>query len=78
MMKLLPKKHISLEQSLIGFSCHILTIIGKSKCSLEYIWENCNTNCIAKHTFDDLILTIDYLYAIGVLNMDSEGRVCLN
>ena len=78
MSKLMPKKHISLEQSLIGFGTKIIKLIGMNTVSLEFLWQNCNLDCAVKHSFDDLILTLDYLFAIGIVKQDEEGWLCLN
>lgn len=77
MSKLIPKKHISLEHSLIGFGSKVISLIGDSRVSLEYLWEQCNLNSTIKHSFDDLVLTLDYLFGIGVIMQNEEGLICL-
>lgn len=74
----MPKKHISLEQSLIGFGTKIIDLIGTDTVSLEFLWQKCNLDCAVKHSFDDLVLTLDYLFAIGVVVQNEEGLLCLN
>lgn len=77
MSKLMPKKHLSLEQSLIGFGGKIIDLIGNSTVSLEDLWQKCNLSGTAKHSFDDLVLTLDYLFAIDVIIQNAEGLLCL-
>lgn len=77
MNKMFPKKHISLEQSLLGFGAKILTIV-KDGSTIENLWQKCNTDSIVKHSFDDLLLTLDYLYIIDAITIDKEGNICLN
>ena len=77
MSKLIPKKHVSLEHSLIGFGSKVISIIGNANVSLEYLWGQCNLNSTVKHSFDDLVLTLDYLFGIGVVIQNKEGLLCL-
>ena len=77
MSKLIPKKHVSLEHSLIGFGSKVISIIGDANVSLEYLWGQCNLNSTVKHSFDDLVLTLDYLFGIGVVIQNEEGLLCL-
>lgn len=77
MSKLIPKKHVPLEHSLIGFGSKVISIIGNANVSLEYLWGQCNLNSTVKHSFDDLVLTLDYLFGIGVVIQNKEGLLCL-
>lgn len=76
MSKLLPKKHISSEQSYLGFGAKIISMI-KEPISLEKLWHKCN-NSVVKHGYKDLILTLDYLYLVNIISVDEEGYICLN
>ena len=77
MSKLFPKKHITLEQSYLGFGAQLIPLIHDSVTSDE-LWQQSNANFVVKHNFDDLILTLDYLYSIGVIKINHEGKICLN
>lgn len=77
MSKLYPKKHITLEQSYLGFGAQLLSLIDES-ITVDELWQKSNTNYIVKHNFDDLILTLDYLYAIDIIKINQEGKICLN
>lgn len=77
MSKLLPKKHITLEQSYLGFGAQVLPFI-KGCVSIDELWQNCSSTSIVRHDFDDLILTLDYLYSINVININDEGKICLS
>lgn len=77
MSKLYPKKHITLEQSYLGFGAQLLSLIDESV-TVDELWQKSNTNYIVKHNFDDLILTLDYLYAIDIIKINQEGKICLN
>lgn len=77
MSKLFPKKHITLEQSYLGFGAQLLSLIHDSV-TVDELWQKSNANFIVKHNFDDLILTLDYLYSIDVIKINQEGKICLN
>ena len=78
---LMPKKHINLSESLIGIGGIILQCLGKTSKSLdaiisytEQILDN-NKNKKIYNNIDSIILAIDYLYSIGVIDIDGEGGV---
>lgn len=77
MSKLYPKKHITLEQSYLGFGAQIISLISKN-ITVDELWQKANANYMVKHNFDDLILTLDYLYSIDVIKINQEGKICLN
>lgn len=77
MSKLFPKKHITLEQSYLGFGAQLLCLINDGV-SVDELWQKSKTSFVVKHNFDDLILTLDYLYSIGVIKINQEGKICLN
>jgi len=75
---ILPSKHINFSQSLLGFGAYILKQLDTSK-SIDEVWENyledyTNDIYFAKHTFDNLILTLVYLFNIGVI-VENDGVV---
>lgn len=76
MSKFLPKKHITLEQSYLGFGAQLLSLI-KDGIFVDGLWNKLNSSDV-KHSFCDLILTLDYLYSIGVVKINEEGKICLN
>lgn len=77
MSRLLPKKHITLERSYLGFGAQILSLINGGE-SIDALWQKCNSNSNVKHSFDDFILTLDYLYSINVIQVNDEVKICLN
>ena len=78
MNKLMPKKHISIEQSLLGFGGLIISLLKESNYTIEELWIQCNVDKDVKHDFDDLLLTLDYLFSIGVVTLNYEGLLCLS
>lgn len=78
---ILPSKHISLSESLLGLGGVLLQIIKNKPCSLEFIWQeyskiNNNREVFpAYHSFDNVVLAIDLLFLIGAININSEGEI---
>ena len=69
---IIPTKHTNFSQSLLGFGSYVLTQL-KSPKSIDEIWKQYQTDYKnkvyhAKHSFDDLLLTIVFLYSIGSVN----------
>lgn len=78
---LMPKKHINLSESLIGIGGIILQCLGKSSKSLDAIISytdqviNNNKNKKIYNNTDNVLLAIDYLYTIGVIDVNNEGGI---
>ena len=78
---LMPQKHIDLYESLIGLGAIIITIIGKNSKTLDTIIEKVNLwiekNKIKKiyNNIDNILLSIDYLFSIGAIDMNEEGGI---
>lgn len=81
---ILPSKHISLSESLLGLGGVLLQIIAKQSCSLEYIWQeyskiNNNREIFpAYHSFDNVVLAVDLLFMIGAISINSKGEIYSN
>jgi len=74
---ILPEKHIRLSESLFGLGGYVLRSLKKSK-NLEEIWDeiqmlNNSSTLPTYHSHDNLILTINYLYMIGAINVNKDG-----
>jgi hypothetical protein len=75
---ILPTKHTTIEQSLIGFGCYILKIIDKNN-TVDLLWRKYQSDFknriySVKQTFDNLILTLVFLYTIGAIN-ETQGEL---
>ena len=67
---ILPTKHISVERSLLGLGSIILQHLDRPR-TITALWER--THKIPEvATFERFILTIDFLYMIGVVTV-SDG-----
>lgn len=78
---ILPKKHLSLDESLFGFGAYLLDNIGKNS-NIDRLWRNYlsdykNNIYSVKFTFDQYIITIDYLFAINAIEINQKGELKL-
>ncbi|MDR2406768.1 MAG: hypothetical protein LBE13_01445 [Bacteroidales bacterium] len=74
---ILPTKHTTIEQSLIGFGAYLLVIMDGNN-TIDLLWQKYQTdfrNQIypVKQTFDNLILTLVFLYSIGAID-EAQGE----
>lgn len=75
---LLPKKHISLELSLIGFGAQLIRLLD-SDMSSDELWDKyIEQDDDVVHSYDEFVLTLDFLYMIGGIYMKDGGRLCLS
>lgn len=77
---ILPEKHLSLEESLFGYGAYLLSHID-SKMSIDRLWriysaDYKNNVYGVQFTFDQFIITIDYLFSIGAIEMNEKGEIC--
>jgi len=75
---ILPTKHTNIEQSFIGFGGYILKIIG-SGLTVDELWtqyqkDSLNGEYSVKQSFDNLLLTLVFLFAVDAIYEDN-GKV---
>lgn len=75
---IIPTKHTNFSESLLGFGSYILTQLESPE-SIDSLWsqyqKDFNKNIYyAKHSFDNLLLTILFLHSIGVVK-EQDGVV---
>ncbi|WP_394351176.1 ABC-three component system middle component 6 [Draconibacterium mangrovi] len=78
---ILPSKHISLSESLLGLGGILLGYL-KIPQSVDELWHkyskiNNSKRYPAYHDFDNLILALNYLYLIGAIDIDEKGKLML-
>lgn len=80
---LLPGKHINISDSLFGMGGIILDYVRNRNTSysidsiIEYMINyNSNNNVLYKN-ISNILLSIDYLYTIGAINVNKEGEIIL-
>jgi hypothetical protein len=76
---LLPDKHIKLAESLLGLGGFVLQALAAPK-PIEILWKELlktseTDQLPAYHSFENLVLTVDFLFSIGALSMDRSGRL---
>ena len=78
---ILPSKHISIAESIFGLGGVLLNILQNKPQSIDSLWEEYSTinnqrdGYPAYHNFDNIIMALDLLFLIGVININSEGRL---
>lgn len=76
---LLPAKHIKLAESILGLGAFVLRSLSEPK-TLDALWRDFTavrgTDAYpAHHSFDNLILAVDFLYTLGTVSIDGRGRI---
>ena len=77
---ILPKKQLSLSESFFGFGAFLLEKL-KSPTSVDDLWlyyKNAyeRKKYIVKFSFDQYLVTLDYLYMIEAIKDTEKGVVC--
>jgi hypothetical protein len=72
---LMPSKHINFSQSLLGLGSYLLSKLDKPM-TIDELWNNYQLDFekeyyVAKHSFDNLILTSIFLYGISAIKLDN-------
>ena len=75
---ILPTKNINFSKSLLGFGSYVLSVLDDSQ-SIDDLWQQYqkdykNKKYPGKHTFDNLIMTLIFLYAAGCI-LEQEGLI---
>lgn len=68
---ILPTKHINFSQSLLGLGAYILPLLNSPK-TIDELWntykvDHKNNVYLVKHSFDNLVMTLIFLYSIGII-----------
>ncbi len=74
-----PSKHLKLSESFFGLGSYVLENISSPK-TIDEVWEsflkvNNTSKFPAYHSFDNLILTVDFLYSLGLIEHDEKGKL---
>jgi len=76
---LFPSKHIKVSESILGLSGVILSLLKQPQ-NVDHLWIsfskiNNTKKFPAYHTFDNFILGINFLYLIGIIDLDKNGLI---
>ena len=74
---ILPEKHVPLEESLFGFGAYLLQNM-QEPIHVENLWDIYKSDYKQKRypvnfSFDEFIMTLDYLYIIDGIKLDESG-----
>ncbi|MFW5804381.1 MAG: ABC-three component system middle component 6 [bacterium] len=77
---ILPQKHISIYESLLGLSNYISLKLNEKNYTIDEMWSyyqkiNHTKKFPAKHNFNEFILAIDLLYSLKRVKLNSEGKL---
>jgi hypothetical protein len=76
---LLPDKHIKISESILGFGSFVLEYLSRSR-TVDEIWEKYQNakkseTYPSSHSFSNLILCLCFLYSIGTIQLNNDGKV---
>ncbi|MDH1264665.1 ABC-three component system middle component 6 [Pseudomonas sp. GD03944] len=74
---LMPAKHISFAESLLGFGSFILEKVVEP-ITLDQLWrafERESSKYPAYQSFDNMLLALDALYAFGAIDLNAHGEI---
>ncbi len=76
---ILPNKHITISQSLLGLGGYILTCLDSPQ-TIDELWQHLertlgSAKFPARHTFENMILALDFLFLIRAIDYASEGKI---
>lgn len=77
---ILPTKHISLSESIFGLAGILLKNLNNPK-TIDELWclyskkYNEKPRFPAYHNFDNIVLAINLLYAMGVIDINEKGEL---
>jgi len=75
---ILPTKHINFSQSLLGLGSYLLHKLDSPK-TVDELWNKYqndlkNRRYLSKHSFDNIILTLVFLYSINAIT-EKNGEI---
>lgn len=76
---LLPDKHIKMSESLLGLGSFLLSVLKKPM-NIDALWREYaqareNETYPAHHSFENLVLALDFLYSIGAISSRDNGLI---
>lgn len=75
---LLPQKHISFGESLVGLAGRVRSVLQKGPTTIDQLLiglTGTGDGSMSSPTTEHLVLAITLLYAIKQANMDEDGRL---
>ena len=75
---ILPSKHISLSESLLGLAGILLTFLAKRPYTLDELWQEYSKVNKTRDVFPayhSFVMAINLLYLIGTININTNGEI---
>lgn len=75
---IIPRKHIKLNESIVGISGILITLI-KGVCNVDELFITLKKDKrIPKYiNFDDFLIVVNFLYVINLIKSDNNGGIYL-
>ena len=78
---ILPRKHLSINESILGFGAYLLEYMFEP-ISIDELWDRYKLSYEAKDypirfNFDQFIMTLDFLFMIDAIKLDEGGVLCV-
>lgn len=73
---ILPSKHLPADRALLTVGAHVLTFLARPK-TVSALWEELNKHDVGlsamprRITYDWFLLSLDLLYALGTIELES-------
>lgn len=75
---ILPTKHIRISESLIGLGGYLLKLLSEPM-TIDDLWikfsKYNNKKYPAYHNFDNLVLSLNLLFMIGIIEINNNGEL---
>lgn len=75
---ILPTKHIRISESLIGLGGFLIKLLNEPM-TIDKLWikfsKYNNKKLPAYHNFDNLVLSINLLYMMGIVEINEKGEL---
>lgn len=75
---ILPTKHIRISESLIGLGGYLIKLL-KQPMTIDKLWykfsKNNNKGFPAYHSFDNVVLSLNLLFIMGVIDINEKGEL---
>ncbi len=78
-IQLLPQKHVRTSESILGLGAVVLKVLEQEQKDLDGIWSAVREQEVVRRgingtiTLDAIVLAIDFLFAIGAVQMGQDG-----
>jgi len=75
---LIPAKHVTFSESILGLGSYVITILDNPK-TIDEVWlmyqnDISRNDGLFKHSFDNMILAVIFLYSIGKV-IEHNGKL---